>query len=316
MKRFKNVLVLAVPGVDMESAIGAAEQLAIANQARLTVFDVVPPLRTRRTGTVGGYRPEHVQELIERDRRSELEQIADLATSVPVEVALTAGTAFIEVIRRVLSHGHDLVIVPPDQPAGLVGLARASTIMHLLRKCPVPIWVFRPEVPANGEVLAAVGPFEEGEPSSLDTKLVEIGWSLANRLGSRFHMVHGWRLDGESLLRNGRVRMPKTDVDELVLREELLARDAVSKLIAGTGIPEDEIRLHILKARPMDAIAEVAASVDPGVVVMGTLARSGVAGLLMGNTAETTLSSLRSNIIAVKPDGFLSPVQQPDRPSA
>lgn len=316
MQRFKNVLVFAIPGVDMEPAMVAAEQLAAANQARLTVFGVVPPLRTRRAGTIGGYRPEQVQELIEGDRRSELEQIAGLATSVPVEVALTAGTEFIEVVRQVLSHGHDLVIVPPDQPSGLAGLARASTTMHLLRKCPVPVWVFRPEVPANGEVLTAVGPFEDGEPSSLDKKLAEIGWSLSKRLGSQFHMVHGWRLDGESLLRNGRVRMPKPDVDELVRREELLARDAVGKLLAEIGIPEDEIRLHILKARPMDAIAEVAASVDPGVVVMGTLARSGVAGLLMGNTAETTLGSLRSNIIAVKPDGFISPVQQPDRLSA
>ena len=30
--------------------------------------------------------------------------------------------------------------------------------------------------------------------------------------------------------------------------------------------------------------------------------------MLIGNTAETTLGSLRSSIIAVKPEGFVSPI--------
>ncbi len=308
MQRFKNVLVMASPGVNLTQLMRSAEQLAATNQARLTVFDVVPRLRPRRTGIVAGYRPEDLQQLVERDRRSELEKIARLASTIQVEVEVAAGTPFIEVIRRVASHGHDLVIIAPDQPGGLAGLARASTTMHLLRKSPVPVWVFRPEVPADGDVLTAVGPFEEGSPSSLDIKLTQFGWSLAGRRGSRFHLVHGWRLDGESLLRNGRVRMPAAEVDELVHWEEVQARDAVAELLAGAGIPEHGVHLHLRKAKPIAAITDVAATVDPGVVVMGTLARSGVAGLLMGNTAETTLGMLRSSIIAVKPEGFVSPI--------
>lgn len=308
MKRFENLLVVASPGVDMTQLMQNAEQLAKTNQARLTVFDAVPPLRSRRAASFGSYRPADLQQLIEKDRRAELEEIARRVSSIPVEVALTSGTRFIEIIGRAVSHGHDLMMIAPDQPGSQAGLARASTTMHLLRKSPVPVWVVRPEVAADGDVLTAVGPFADGRPSSLDVKLVEIGRSLAKRRGSRFHLVHGWRLDGESLLRNGRVRIPATEVDELVRGEELHARDLVAQLLAEAGIPEDGARVHMRKARPIDAITDVAATVDPGVVVMGTLARSGVPGLLMGNTAETTLGTLRSSIIAVKPTSFVSPV--------
>jgi nucleotide-binding universal stress UspA family protein len=307
MQRFKNVLVVARPGVEPTQLMHGAEQLAAVNQARLTVFDVVPPLRSRRTSIAAGYRPDHLQRLIEQDRRADLEKTARLA-AIDAEVEVAAGTPFLEIVRRVVSHGHDLVMISPDQPSGLAGLARASTTMHLLRKCPVPVWVLRPEVPSDGDVLTAVGPLEEGSPSPLDTKLVEIGWSLSQRMGSEFHLVHGWRLDGESLLRNGRVRMPAAEVDDLLRQEELVALEAVAELLSAAGVPDDETRLHIFKSRPFDAIAEAATAVDPGVVVMGTLARSGVAGLLMGNTAETTLGTLRSSIIAVKPEGFVSPV--------
>jgi universal stress protein E len=47
-------------------------------------------------------------------------------------------------------------------------------------------------------------------------------------------------------------------------------------------------------------------SVD--VVILGSLSRSGVAGFLMGNTAESMLNQLNCSVITLKPDAFRSPV--------
>jgi nucleotide-binding universal stress UspA family protein len=44
------------------------------------------------------------------------------------------------------------------------------------------------------------------------------------------------------------------------------------------------------------------------VVVMGTVARTGVAGLVMGNTAERVLQRLYRSVLTVKPPGFDCPV--------
>ena len=44
-------------------------------------------------------------------------------------------------------------------------------------------------------------------------------------------------------------------------------------------------------------------------VVMGTVARSGIAGMLIGNTAERVLRKLPCSVLAVKPEGFTSPVR-------
>ena len=46
-------------------------------------------------------------------------------------------------------------------------------------------------------------------------------------------------------------------------------------------------------------------------VVMGTVARGGIAGLLIGNTAERVLRKLPCSVLAVKPDDFVSPVILP-----
>jgi universal stress protein E len=51
----------------------------------------------------------------------------------------------------------------------------------------------------------------------------------------------------------------------------------------------------------------VAEGID--LVVMGTVARAGIAGMLIGNTAERVLRKLPCSVLTVKPDGFVSPVR-------
>ena len=307
MKRFRNILVVAPPGADLAATLRAAESLALANRADLTLFDAVPPVNIRARNP-GGHSQEDIRNLVETARLTQLKEITDAVSTVQMEVAVSTGTLFLEVIRRTLAYEHDLVMISPDQDAGDVGLTRASTVMHLMRKGPVPVWVVRSERSDRGDVLAAVGPFEDGSPTLLDRKIVELASSLATRTGGRFHLLHSWSLQGESLLRNGRVRLAAAEVDRFVEEAELSARTALDKLLAETGISAEEVELHLAKGSAADSITRMAADLSPEVVVMGTLARSGIAGLLIGNSAENVLGSLETNILAVKPIGFSTPV--------
>jgi nucleotide-binding universal stress UspA family protein len=68
-------------------------------------------------------------------------------------------------------------------------------------------------------------------------------------------------------------------------------------------------RVHLVKGHAGEAIARLAASESIDVIVMGTLCRSGLGGLLIGNTAETVLDHAACSIVALKWRGFVSPVQ-------
>ena len=41
---------------------------------------------------------------------------------------------------------------------------------------------------------------------------------------------------------------------------------------------------------------------------MGTIARTGLPGVLIGNTAEKVLDDVHCSVVAVKPPGFVSPL--------
>jgi universal stress protein E len=45
------------------------------------------------------------------------------------------------------------------------------------------------------------------------------------------------------------------------------------------------------------------------VIAMGTVGRSGIRGMLLGNIAEKVLATCDCSILTVKPDDFVSPIQ-------
>ena len=84
-------------------------------------------------------------------------------------------------------------------------------------------------------------------------------------------------------------------------RREMEARVSSAGRIGDTAA---EVRL----GRPVDQIASVVTERHPEFLVVGTISRSGVAGLIIGNTAEALLREVNCSVLAVKPPGFRTPL--------
>lgn len=59
-----------------------------------------------------------------------------------------------------------------------------------------------------------------------------------------------------------------------------------------------------IKGDPKETLPLYANEIDAKLVVMGAVARIGIAGLIIGNTAENTLYRLNQSVLAIKPKGF------------
>ena len=71
-------------------------------------------------------------------------------------------------------------------------------------------------------------------------------------------------------------------------------------------VTDEQARLH--RGEPDAIIPEFVVAEGVDLMVMGTVARSGLAGLLIGTTAERVLRKLPCSVLTVKPDGFVSPI--------
>jgi len=315
MKRFKNILFVNVKPDD-KAAFERAVTLAVRNQATLTVVEVLETLPPEERMLINSRHNVDLMEIAAQKSSKHLESlIAPLESEgLRVDSKVLLGTPFLEIIREVLRKEHDLVIKAAEGKSQTNHMLFGSTAMHLMRKCPCPVWVIKPNRrERQARILAAVDPApSDSERQGLNTKIMELATSLAELEGSELHIVHCWRQPYE-----GRLKMFEKMFDEL-------ARDTVDKIISDTrnehkmwltafleefALENLNHKLHLLKGEPGLVIPRLAWNKRIELIVMGTVCRTGIAGFFIGNTAEKVLSQVDCSVLTVKPDGFVTPVR-------
>ncbi len=219
-----------------------------------------------------------------------------------------------DAINRLLQ---DLVIKCADPSTSLRDVFLGSTDMHLLRKCPCPVWIIKPSNHAHHRrILAAVDRDpEDARRSGLNRPILELATSLALAESSELHIVHAWGLFAESLYRSPRSNLTEAEVDAMVEKEENARRQWLEQLLDEHGVAlgkegMDHLspRLHLIKGPARQVIPIKVEELDADLIVLGTVARTGIPGLFMGNTAESILNQIDCSVLAIKPPGFVSPV--------
>lgn len=237
---------------------------------------------------------------------------------IKIETRVMTGTVFLEIIRLVLRNSHDLVMKAAENPGFLKRLF-GSNDMHLLRKCPCPVWLVKlPEKSKYDCVMAAVD-FDPLKPTALEQALnreiLELSGLVALSDSSALHIVHAWEAFAVNTLRSRRDKA----VDDTALYVEKERTLHQNGLNAQAGLLQDLIgkdsydrlspRLHLPNGPAQKMIAASATELKADLVVMGTVARTGIPGFIIGNTAESILDQLDCSVIAVKPPGFVTPVK-------
>jgi universal stress protein E len=204
MKRFRNILLAAGGGGWEQSSLQKAVALAGNNRARLTVVDVLEELPRDLRKLVTAVRPGDLQKLAVSERRKQLERLLApfKRSGLQVSATVLAGKPFLEIIRKVLRNKHDLVIKAANKDGGLKTMVFGSTDMHLMRKCPCPVWVVQPTHHKKyARIMAAVDlDPDDKNGNALSVKIRELAASLAHREESELHVVHAWNLSSEKML--------------------------------------------------------------------------------------------------------------------
>lgn len=317
MKRFSNILLVVDTEAESAAGLSRAVTLARNNQASLTIVSIVEEMFSEPTSAALSV--ELCATSLDEERARLDNMIALVAEpDITIQSKTLVGKPFIEIIRHVLRHDHDLVIKCADELQGTVRTLFGSTDMHLLRKCPCPIWIIKSTGQAPvGRILAALDHDPENTATTaLNRQILQMSTSLALSECCELDIVHAWRLGCESFMRSPRTMLSEAEVDELVAEEGRNRRHWLESLVTTYGAKADKDamkylnpRSHVLNGYAIQVVPALARDVGADLVIMGTVGRSGVAGLFMGNTAENILAQLDCSVLAIRPPGFETPVR-------
>jgi nucleotide-binding universal stress UspA family protein len=286
-------------------ALEQAASLARRCGARMKVVDVLPwvPPGVRHFVT-----PDIEKELIDH-RRERLAALAQDVSDVPVTTELLRGRPATAVIQEMLRGNHDLLVRSHGRDLADAPRPFGAIDMELLRQCPRPVWLIdgRPRGTDPWRILATIRTTAaEPEEQALNAEILEWALLLRSPGDAKLTVLQAWTPYGASLLRS---RMSPDEFADFIETSRRTEDEALSGFLAPYKERLSGVAVELVHGEPEDAIARFVESHGVDVVVMGTVARTGVAGLVMGNTAERVLQRLHGSVFAVKPPGFKSSVE-------
>lgn len=312
MNGFHNILFVSHGVTDETEALKQALSLARNNKALLHALVVCPALPKEMAEYTDKYTARLKQQL-DASLQAARESVKVAEHELPVEIAVDCGsTPTIRIIRHVLKQRYDLVI-KQAQPL-VAGKGFQAIDMELLRKCPVPVWLTRPIEQHRHNIRVAVAVAvdpQSGTPEGhdLNLNLLTLARSLADTCDGELRIVSCWNYPYEHALRgNVWIRISEEEIKEAKEASRASHLADLERLVSETKIA-GTVHTHHLHGVPDEAIPHFVTEQKIDILVMGTVARTGIHSFVMGNTAENILQKLSCSLLALKPNGFISPVR-------
>ena len=291
-------------GPDAQAALRQATELAQVTGAQLTLCAVLevsgPALHLIE------FDRAHAAKTVEAEARQALDaHAAQLKAAGPtVSTVIRFGEAWEQLTLEAQAGKYDLVIVGTHSRSQVARMFFGSTSRKLARFCPVPVWIAQAGEIRDVREIAVATDFSETAFQATQSAV-----SLAQALQARLFVVHALEFPFESYMRTAGVddaeiqqaRVKLTDEAREHLQKELMRTDA-------RALPHG-FKMEVIEGNPDHAIPDFVARNGVDLLVIGTVGRSGLSGMLLGNTAERILSHLQSSLLVIKPAGFVSPVK-------
>ncbi|MES2792563.1 MAG: universal stress protein [Planctomycetota bacterium] len=312
MPEVKNILV----GVDLSHAdhlisaelspetlgvIAQATDLAKENSAQLT-FCAVVDLDPHALSYLEDEDPNALVNLAAQAEQVLQGLVQSARANGVITVASTHafGKSWVELIKQVIRGHHDLLMVGTRKLTGLQRLLLGSTGLKLLRNSPCPVLITKPPVVSPVErVLVA------DDLTAVGAHLVRIGSVVAKAKGAELHVLHAFEFPWDP---DTTVADPKQVAyhDKCVVHAKAVIAEHLSCPEA-QALPEPA-EIVLVEELAENAILSYIEHHQIDLLVMATIARSGLSGFVMGNTAERITPQIACSVLAVKPDDFRSSI--------
>lgn len=281
-------------------------------QAIRSILVVLEPdrpegLALKRAKLIAGVTQSHLHLLICDRKGDQADYLGDLAESLKSEgYSVSTQQSWLDNLHQTIiaaqqAEGCGLVIKQhvPDNPLKKALLTPDD--WKLLRFCPGPVLMVKTDKPwTGGNILAAVDVGNsDGEHRTLHATIVSHGYDIASLAHGTLHVISA---HPSPMLSAADPTFQLKETIEARYRDECRAFQAEYDV-------SDE-RLHIEEGPADVLIPFVAHKLEAAVTVIGTVARSGLSGALIGNTAEVVLDTLESDVLVLKPDAIIAHLEE------
>lgn len=314
MDTYQNILVVIDPTTNDQKALKRAIELATKINTsnpnlpiNITAFFSIFDFSYEMTTILSSSERDSMRSLVIKEKEQWLNNIISTVNS-PLKVSCKVvwhNRPFEAIIKQVIDYKYDLVVKGTHQHDKFKSVVFTPTDWHILRKCPCPVLLVKEHKwPQQGNVLAALNVgSDEAEHISLNNMVTEQAKTLAELITAEVHLVNSY--PGTPV--NIAIEIPEFDVSEYNDAMQAHHKKSMNEHADKFNIPLKNT--YVEEGLPETVIEQTAMKIDAELVVLGTIGRTGISAALIGNTAEHVIDLLNCDVLALKPEGYKSPMQ-------
>ncbi|TMO23459.1 universal stress protein UspE [Pseudoalteromonas sp. S4741] len=307
METIKRIIAVIDPTKDDQNALARSIDLAKKSGASITAFMTVYDFSYEMTTMLSGDEREAMRKAVLKDRELWLKDLVSPYQNININTqVIWHNRPYEAIINTVINDKYDLVIKGTHQHGALKAVIFTPTDWHLVRKCPTPVLFVKDMAwPAHGNILAAVNAVSENDQHlSLNKRIIKDAQFLCELANAKLNLVNAY----PSTPVNIAIEIPEFNpglYNESVKKHHI---ESTNELANEFNLTPDQC--FIEEGLPEDVIPDVAKRLNSELVVIGTVGRTGLSAALVGNTAEHVIDSLDCDVLALKPDGYVSPLAE------
>ncbi len=312
---YRNILVVIDPTTDEQKALQRAIELASrineqngGAQVNITAFFSIFDFSYEMTTILSSTERDSMRQMVINQKKQWIDDLISKNNSnldISSEV-VWHNRPFEAIISQVIDNQYDLVIKGTHQHDKFKSVVFTPTDWHILRKCPCPVLLVKDHAwPEQGKILAALNVgSDEAEHLSLNKTITQQAKNIAQIINANVHLVNSY--PGTPV--NIAIEIPEFDASEYNNAMQAHHKEAMLQHANNFSIAIENT--HVEEGLPETVIEQTALDIDAELVILGTVGRTGISAALIGNTAEHVLDQLNCDVLALKPDGYVSPLAQ------
>lgn len=238
------------------------------------------------------------ERLARAEREASLGLLGDLARTlreadgVDARADVVLGDPFDAIVRAIETHGADVAAIGAHRRRLLRDVFLGTTAERVVRESRRPVLVVNAlPTAAYRSVLVAV------DLGGASQRLLESFDRLG--LAERAAVSAAHVFEAPAAPRLARAAIPGSEIAGYVSEEEQRAAHALGALLGACAFPADHKLLRRNEGSVGDTLCAMARDADADLVVVGTQARKGLAGFLLGSVAHAVLRACDRDVLAI-----------------
>lgn len=305
--QYQKLLAVIDPDREQQKALIRAIHLAEKSAASVTAFLSIYDFSYEMTTMLSIEERESMRQAVIEDRTAWLtDMLQDYSNSnIAIDVKVVwHNRPFEAILHEALEGNYELILKGTHQHDKLKSVIFTPTDWHLMRKSHIPVLLVKEHAwPDNGQILAAINAgTEDQDHQSLNEKISQNALHFCQVLNASTHFVNSF--PGTPV--NIAIEIPEFDPQSY--NESVKKHHEAAMLEHANRYHVPGENCHVNEGLPEDVIPQVANEIDAELVIIGTVGRQGLSAALIGNTAEHVIDMLDCDVLAVKPEGFTSPL--------